>query len=219
MGFTCTKLGRALVGVAASIVLALSSILIPSVAGASIINIDPGKYSDGDDLSGVSPFVSLNWLDGSYGSGPTRVQTSSFSGGKVFGTFELGWTDCVDRYECAMGFGMAFRESPHWVSLSVRFTNIVLSDSSSSIGWLAFDASGDLLDFDFINTYGNKPGQYYALNIAVPGMRSLVVGGGDYPSAGDFERLSFAVGVPEPSTLVLSGMGLAGMVLLRRRRR
>jgi len=218
MGFTCTKFRTALVGVAASIALALSTILIPSVAGASIITIDAGDYANGDDLSSVSPFVDLNWLDGSYGYRPVTARTSFFSGDQVFGTFELGWTECVNRYECAMGFGMAFREAPHWVSLSIRFTNIVLSDLSS-VGWFAFDASGDLLALDFIDAYGSQPGQYYALNIAVPGMHSLVVGGGGYPSAGDFERLSFAVGVPEPSTLVLSGMGLAGMILLRRRRR
>jgi len=215
MGLAYRKTKAVMAAIAATVALTASASMIPSVSEASIITIDPDDYQEGKDLSDVSSFVSLNWLGGSEGFRPAVVRTSFFSGDQVFGTFELGWTDCVDRYECAMGFGMAFRESPHWVSLSIRFTNLVLSDLSS-IGWFAFDASGDLLASDFINPYGSQPGQYYALNVTVPNMHSLVLGGADYPSAGDFDRLSFAVGVPEPSTLALSCLGLAGFLVLRR---
>ena len=218
MSSTYEKLRMVLAGFAASIALTVFSFLSPSITEASIITIDPGAYAEGADLSTVSPFVTLQSLDGTYGSYPITALTSSFSGAQVFNGFsEISWTDshCVGRYECARGFGMAFREPPHWVSLSMIFTNMVLSDLSS-IGWFAFDASGDLLASGGARTYGYQPGQFFALNIAVPDMSSLVVGGSNYPMPGQFDRLSFAVGVPEPSGLVLSCLGLAGVFLRRR---
>lgn len=208
----------AFVGLLASIALGMSTLLMSPNTEAGIITINPSNYADNTDLSTISPHVTLGSLDGSYGSGPITARRSGYSGGSSFGSFELGWTRCVGRYECAKGFGMAFREVPQWVSLSLTLTNIVLSDLSS-LGWFAFDANGDLLATGFTDLFGLQPGQFYAWNITVPEMMSLVVGGGDYPSPGQFDRLSFAVGVPEPSGWVLSVLGLAGIVLRLRRSR
>lgn len=218
MSSTYEKLRMVLAGFAASIALTVFSFLIPSISEASIITIDPGAYAEGADLSTVSPFVTLQSLDGPYGTYPITALTSSFSGARVFNGFsEIAWTQCVGRYECARGFGMAFHESPHWVSLSMTFTNMVLSDLSSIV-WFAFDASGDFLASGGARTYGYQPGQFFALNIAVPDMMSLVVGGDLYPMPGEVDRLSFAFGVPGPSSLVLSFLGLTGIILLRSRR-
>ncbi|MGM0767775.1 MAG: PEP-CTERM sorting domain-containing protein [Pseudomonadota bacterium] len=205
MSFIHRWFGKGLAGILASMALSVP----PAITEAGIITIEAFEYSEGTDLSNISPHVTLQGLDGTYSSGPITARRSGFSGDLVFGTFELGWTTCVGRYECAMGFGMAFREAPQWVSLSMRLHNIAVYEYG--VSWLAFDSAGDLITFGNAGTDGYKPGQFFAWNIEVPNMTSLVVGGGNYPSPGDFDRLSFAVGVPEPSGLLLSALGLAGI--------
>ncbi len=184
---------------------------------AAIITIDAAGFAEGTDLSHISPHVSLQDMAGSFGSGPITSRRSSFSDNLVFGTFELGWSACADRLECARGFGMVFAEAPQWVSMSMRLHEI--ADFGFGVSWFAFDAAGDLLSFGTAGTEGYVSGQFFAWNVVVPGMKSLVLGGGDFPSPGDFDRLSFAVGVPEPSTLFLSIAGLAGIGLRALRRR
>ncbi|MBS8242023.1 PEP-CTERM sorting domain-containing protein [Marinobacter lipolyticus] len=205
-------LGSSVVGILASVVLSIS----PATTEAGIITIEAFEYSEGTDLSNISPHVTLQRLYGTGSSGPITAQRSGFSGDLVFGTYELGWNTCVGRYECAMGFGMAFSEAPQWVSLSMRLHNIAVYEYG--VSWLAFDSAGDLITFGRADTDGYKPGQFFAWNIQVPNMSSLVVGGGDYPSPGDFDRLSFAVGVPEPAPFAMLAVGLGGIALLRRRK-
>ncbi|KMQ74601.1 PEP-CTERM sorting domain-containing protein [Marinobacter subterrani] len=217
MGIAYKKLGAvfARAGILASILMAASSFLIPSITEASIITVDPGDYAEGADLSNVSPFVTLQYLDGSYGSYPIKAKRSFFSGDLTFGTMQSQWVQCVGRYECAQGFGMAFTHSPRWVSFSMTLTNIVLSELSTLV-WHAFDEVGDEIAWQRTITYGLEPGQFYSWNIAVPNMKYLVVGGGGYPSPGEFNQLSFAVGVAEPSALALFSLGLMGLFFKRR---
>ena len=215
MTFKYRLLNIVLAGLAVFAALIVSAAIMSSTTQAAIITIDAGSHAEGTDLSNISPFVKLQSLDGSYGSGPITSRRSAFSDNLVFGTFELGWTQCVGRHECAKGFGLAFSESPQWVSLSMRLHNIAVYEYG--VSWLAFDAAGDLLASGRASTEGYLPGQFFAWNVVVPSMMSLVLGGGDYPSAGDFDRLSFAVGVPEPSSLELAGLGLI-IVCMRRRK-
>lgn len=215
MSATYEKLRRVIVDGVASIALTVFALFIPSITEAAIITIDPSDYAEGANLSNVSPFVTLQYLDGSYGSYPIETKRSSFSGDLTFGTMHSQWVQCVGRYECAQGFGMAFTQSPRWVSFSMTLTNFVLSELSTLV-WHAFDGAGYEIAWQRTITYGYQPGQFYSWNIAVPNAKYLVVGGGGYPSPGEFDRLSFAVGVAEPSALALFSLGLIGIFFQRR---
>lgn len=200
---------------------------IPAAASATVIVLEPDHFPVGTDLSNASPYVTLQSLDGGYGSGPVyaTLSTSEFdapTGELVFGNFPGGWADCEGHLDCAQGFGMIFHQPIDWVSLKAINTGYGFpGEFGLSATWLAFDANGDYLTDGY--SFGASPdnlGIPFSLDLAIQDMTSLVVGGSTQINALQFDELSFGlspVDVPEPTTLALLGLGLVGLAFARRR--
>jgi hypothetical protein len=189
---------------------------------ASIITVEPDDFAEGADLSNVSPYVSLQSLNGNLAEpGPVYATGSnpryrSPTGELVFGTFQSTFT-CETGFECSIGFGATFHQPVSWVSL--LYQNIFGEESGTpynlSLDWFAFDFSGEHIASGKGSQIIGSPGQVFSLNLAIPNMKSLVVGGHDGISVMEIDRLSFAVGVPEPTPLGLLGLGLGAIIFSR----
>ncbi|MDK8464273.1 PEP-CTERM sorting domain-containing protein [Marinobacter sp. SS13-12] len=215
-------------GVAASILLAAMSLLTPSITEASIITIEPDDFAEGTDLSSVSSYVSLQSLVANYREpGPiyatrSRPEYRAPTGELVFGNFGAGigiLDECETDFECAIGFGMTFHQPVRWVSLLYQNWGYPFMGGYGLPNiWYAFDVNGDRIEWGVSSTMGDTLGQVFSLNLAIPGMKSLVVGGGATINAMEYDRLSFAVGVPEPAPLALLAVGLGAVIFARNRK-
>ena len=201
------------------IALTLAALLINSMAAhATIVTIEPDDYAVGTNLSNVSSYVTLL---GRYEGPPSPVVArenvflSDFgitapTGAVSFGAYSMQWACNWDRIECVWGLSMFFNQPVESVSL---LAVNVYAPSLWAL-WSAFDAQGSLISNGSVP---NTPGVPFRINVSVPNMAALVVGGDDGISAIDFDHLQIRM-VPEPATLALFGLGLAGLGSIGRRR-
>jgi hypothetical protein len=131
-----------------------------------------------------------------------------------------------------MGFGITFHQPVDWVSLKAvtygRGGSTTDEDGNQvhyglPAAWYAFDVNGDELAHGRESgVEGDNRGIVFEMYWDIPVMTSLAVGGYDGMSSVRFDDLQFKLTqatVPEPGTLGLFGMGLAGLVAFRRRQR
>lgn len=229
----------------AALCLGISVFTASSAANAYAIMIEPDHYAEGTNLSTIAPYVTLQSHSGFgdrypvYATKPRRdfdTPTGELydapTGELSFGNFSGSYVQCGDyRIECVEGFGMTFHQPVDWVSL--KAINDIYGYSPEEAGndigiglpaqWYAFDVNGDQLASGLESgVEGDNRGVVFEMYWDIPGMTSLVVGGFDSISAFQFDDLRFKLTqatVPEPGTLGLFGMGVAGLVAFRRRQR
>ena len=191
-------------------------------SSASAIVIDPDLFSPGTDVSTAIPGVTLRDYDETGGLsspdrfGPVYALTSSFA---TTGTLVFGHS------------GNAFVDSDVWAAFTpthraslwmdfddpIRFFSIdAIADTAGDHGWLQyFGSSGELLGHveQVIPTAGE------ILNLSVSretaDIYRVLVQGADTPIVFD----NAVAIIPEPSTALLLGIGLAGLGMRRRRAR
>lgn len=194
--------------------LCLGIILTPAVASAAIIDINPDDYDEHTDLSNISPYVTLGKADGDPSTllAPVYATASESTSGEptgrmAFGKFASGevTTGC-ERVECYMGLSMTF----HQPVVSVSLLAINVGYKYGVLGyWEAFGTDGTrITNGQTPNTYGEA----FTMNVAVPGMATLIVGGAHTPEL-EFDRLS--IELPESATWPLLGFGILSLYLAR----
>lgn len=207
--------------------LGVVALSMPICAAATVIKVEPDDFSEGTDLSTISPYVSLRSLDGRYrapesvyATGPEwafpaptgNLTFGSFAGGPSGGPgcADVGWS----TIDCHTGLTMYFHQPVNWVSLLA-----INSNYSPSLGayWAAFDSDGIKLDEGAV--YGddrNNFGNPFNLKVNTPDMTALMVGGSLVTRAMEFDRL--LIKVHEPTTVSLIALGLVGFVAAGRKR-
>ena len=132
------------------------------------------------------------------------------TGAVSFGAYSMDFACNEERIECVRGLSMFFNQPVESVSLLA----VNVYAPSLWAMWAAFDSHGSLISNGSVP---NTPGVPFRIDVSVPNMAALVVGGNDGIAAIDFDHLQIRM-VPEPATLVLFGLGLAGLGTIGRRK-
>ena len=191
-------------------------------SGALAITIDPDSFAPGTDISTAIPGVTLRDYDETGGLsspdrfGPVYALASSFSttGTLVFGhsgnTF-VGpdvWAAFTPTHRASLW--MDFDDPIQFFSIDA------IADTAGDHGWLQYyGSSGELLG----HVEEVIPGAGGVLNLSIAretaDIYRVLVQGADTPIVFD----NAVATVPEPSTALLLGLGIAGMAFRGRRSR
>ena len=205
-------------------------------ARADIITINPNALTVGTDLSHLFPGVSMS-IATQVGSGVYNpVRSAAVVGGDYHGvgSLTMGGGYILADY-CGPGATPGSCTSGQSVleltfDAPANFVQINASWFSDGPGIIAFDSAGNRIGNCF-STFGpsgvggcdafilpyNANGNLSSVSIArSQGDISRIVFGG---VVGQSRATSVTYGVPEPTTLGLMGIGLAGAAIARRRRR
>ena len=199
----------------------LAAWLIASgVASAAPTIVDPDAFMDGADISNAFAGVTLTTV---FANNATATPTGT---GAVFAVADVNASTGM----------LAFGQSPtnsSWGNgvfeyLRVDFASIVSSVSLDFFANDTSDSNPQLLGFDSgdnqvdVDSFLGAVPIGFPLTLTVTGNISYVFAYWDEINRnenGGLDNLQYVSSVPEPGTLALLGMGLAGMGLGRRRKR
>lgn len=157
--------------------------------------------------------------------------TRNFEFSSTSGPLQFGPTIGSFTYDDSVApvGGGAVLQTGLFSDLSVSFGSWTFDESTANSGWLQFDALGGLIEAHFGNncsagSCGIVSGsEHWWIRVGVPGRVNDFEYSG-YNGAETFystfaNRLLPVSSVPEPSALALLGLGFAGLVATRRRKK
>jgi len=195
----------------------LAAIFFVPSAFAGLIVVEPDDFEIGEQI--VNPYVNVSASDINGVLYPVNSQAHN----RCI-AIEL---DCFDAPSGNQTFGrfahITFEGSSIIAGLRIDFQQPVSSVSiwgidyypgGTGMQYTALDVNGDILKSD---VYGTRYGVARKFDIPeIEGMKTLILGGGMSTASVVFDRLEFQV--PEPSSLILLGFGLAGLRFARRKK-
>ena len=139
------------------------------------------------------------------------------AGADWFGTFEASDTGIAVTSFSAVVNGITYSHlwpilSPVYYGADPLFTNL-LNGMAAPIAFQSGDISATVLQFDARNA-GGVPVGHWGLSPCMSSSAGYQCGGGRFQGTYSITP----VGVPEPGTLALIGLGIVGLSLARRRR-
>ncbi|MBI5453100.1 MAG: PEP-CTERM sorting domain-containing protein [Deltaproteobacteria bacterium] len=191
------------------IVAAMLSAGLPVYAGATVIDFEGGASGTavGSDYSGSGVVFTNAYYTTDYGS---ENGSSTWATGETSGLYNGVGNVAMSGY---------FTGTTDYISAQIIYADWAATTSSLVV----YDSSSSILAFTILSS-STTP---YSLSISTPGIASFVFawqggGSGGYDDVIGIDNLTFntvsSSSVPEPSTLLLLGSGLAGFAVVRMKR-
>lgn len=211
-------------GVSAAVIAVLAVVVMAGTARAVTMTAEPDDFSPGSNISNSFDGITLSsegtgWNNpsgGIFAVDPENDQLEPFpasTGGLVFGTDDSSFPHLFRE----LGF-LAFRAD--FAAPTNRVSLDFIGNDSADTGLLeAYNASGNLLGRALSPSLGLGEVANVSFQSGNDDISYILAGGQDRLSSLGIDNLQASSHAPEPATLALLGTGLAGLLILRRRRR
>jgi hypothetical protein len=188
-----------------------------TICNAMVVDIEPDDYSVGQDLSHISPYVTLQSVD-PFTKNPVVASDSKWAPGTnhTLGHHSLSCINSPCNVNDYVGFGIFFNQAVSHVSLTALNWGYA---PGLDAAWAAFDENGNRMAQGISGP--GLLGESFAVDITLDGIWSLFVGGSESMNAVEFDHLSFetsALKVAEPPMSAITLLAVTGFLIAKRRK-